>query len=780
MKPEILAPAGSMEALKAAVHAGADAVYLGGNRFGARAYAGNFDEAALLEAIEYSHLYGVKVYLTINTLFRNEEINVLYDYLAPFYEAGLDAVIVQDLGVLYYVHENFPDLPIHASTQMTITTEYAYRLLKEYGVTRIVPARELSMDEIRQLKADEEAPEVEVFVQGALCYCYSGQCLMSSMLGGRSGNRGRCAQTCRLPYTVYEEQGIPIKTKGAYLLSPKDLCGLEAVPELVKAGVDSFKIEGRMKKPEYVAVCVRAYRKILDAWYDGDFSEALVQHYQNEMAEVFNRGGFTKGYYHQKNGKDMMSIKAPGHIGVSVGTITGIRKNQIEITLQKEVYKGDIFVIEGKKKPVTLTCNVEGKQGERIILNAPRTRELFIHQTVSRMQKQPLDAELKSYAETERRIPLSGNLLLKTGEKARLSLILNAGDRQYRIEQTGDLVETAQARPLTEEVVLDKVGKMGGTRYYFDDFSLDMDTDVFYPLKALKDLRRKALEALEDKVKTENRRTLSGKCSFSCDFSGQRAENGIRVMVSDKEQLAVVSREPRITDIYVDLQYFEKKDIIELMNRYPDYGYVLPPVLRMSSRRELEDLPIKESRRIMVRCIDELAYLREIGYSGEVMTDYSLYGMNDYAAMFIRKIFPEAGITVPVELNHRQILSLAYPEHNSEIEVYGYQQLMISAQCMQETTKGCNRKNASFIMKDRMDKTFLVKSVCKYCYNLVYNGLPTVLFDCLDDRISQQTAVRLHFTRENAVEVQQVLDAFFEGNTLSGEKTRGHYNRGVE
>ena len=242
MKPEILAPAGSMEALKAAVHAGADAVYLGGSRFGARAYADNFDETALIQAIEYAHLYGVKVYLTINTLFRNEEIAKLFDYLSPIYQAGLDAVIVQDLGVMCYVHQNFPDLPIHASTQMTITTEYAYSLLKDYGVVRIVPARELSLQEIKRLKEGPDIPEVEVFVQGALCYCYSGQCLMSSMLGGRSGNRGRCAQTCRLPYLLYDKKGDHIDSEGAYLLSLKDLCGLEAVPDLIEAGVDFFKI----------------------------------------------------------------------------------------------------------------------------------------------------------------------------------------------------------------------------------------------------------------------------------------------------------------------------------------------------------------------------------------------------------------------------------------------------------------------------------------------------------------------------------------------------------
>ncbi|MDE5863461.1 MAG: U32 family peptidase, partial [Lachnospiraceae bacterium] len=373
MIPEILAPAGSMEALRAAVCAGADAVYLGGSRFGARAFADNFDESALVEAIEYCHMYGVKVYLTVNTLFRHEEIEELYDYMAPLYEAGLDAVIVQDLGVVYYIHKQFPKMPIHASTQMTITTSYAYDMLKNYGVTRIVPARELSMEEIRKLKEQSAVPEVEVFVQGALCYSYSGQCLMSSMLGGRSGNRGRCAQTCRLPYSAYDMQGRKMTGDGQYLLSLKDLCGLEAVPELMEAGIDSFKIEGRMKRPEYVAVCVEAYRTVVDAWSKGNCSDKLIDEWKGKMAQVFNRSGFTEGYYHQQNGKGMMSAKTPGNTGVPVGKVEDIRKNQLVVRLSEEVFKGDILELAGK---VTLTCNVNEKANRRICLNAPKSREL--------------------------------------------------------------------------------------------------------------------------------------------------------------------------------------------------------------------------------------------------------------------------------------------------------------------------------------------------------------------------------------------------------------------
>ena len=277
-KPEILAPAGTMEALHAAVNSGADAVYLGGERFGARAFAGNFMKNELIEGIRYAHLYGVKVYLTVNTLFRNEEIDGLYDYLLPYYEAGLDAVIVQDFGVMQYIHEFFPELPIHASTQMTITTPYAYKLLQAYGVTRIVPARELSVKELSALKADtlgNDIPELEVFVQGALCMCYSGQCLMSSFIGGRSGNRGRCAGCCRLPYKISDERNNNIDLGGQYLLSPKDLCGIEMIgaptgsaPEIwpnALPGLFSGPLPGlapRASSPWRPAFCVHMFSTI--------------------------------------------------------------------------------------------------------------------------------------------------------------------------------------------------------------------------------------------------------------------------------------------------------------------------------------------------------------------------------------------------------------------------------------------------------------------------------------------------------------------------------------
>lgn len=784
MRPEILAPAGSMEALKAAVHAGADAVYLGGSRYGARAYANNFDEPSLIRAIEYAHIYGVKVYLTVNTLFRNEEMEGLYVYLEPYYRAGLDAVIVQDFGVMYAISVWFPNLPIHASTQMTITTPYAYNLLKDYEVTRIVPARELSIEEIAKLKQQAVIPEVEVFVQGALCYCYSGQCLMSSFIGGRSGNRGRCAQPCRLPYQLKDTGGNRIMTKGEYLLSPKDLCGLEAVPDLIRAGVDSFKIEGRMKKPEYVAVCTRAYRTMTDAVIEGSDTKPLIEQLRSEMAEVFNRGGFTKGYYYQKNGADMMSIQNNGHCGVPIGTIQMIKRNQAYIRLSQNVGKGDILVIPNGKEPITLTCNVEERAGQEICLNLPKTKERIQGKKVMRMMKQSLEQELGSYVDEEKELFLSGSIELRTGKNAEMDVSVIRNGEEIRVTVEGDCVEQASARPLTENVVRDKIMQTGGTRYRFTDFEVLLDEDVFYPLKSLKELRRQAISKLEEQILQRDKRTCLQKDTGTILQQqavnvGEQTGNQNVIFVSTKEQLTVAAKyRDHFSRVYIDMQYFDTKDIEDMIRTQQKVYYALPAVLRNTMLKEWNALSWKDMYGVVIRNLDELAYLKQIGFQGKVITDYSVYVMNDIAAGWLRQQFPEVIVTLPVELNQKQLQNMNIV--SGELETYGYQQLMVSAQCVQNTNGGCNGNNTRCYLTDRLNKQFFVASICKYCYNLIYNGIPTVLFDIVPESMRRQLDLRIHFINETKEQTETIICAFLNQQAPEGEKTRGHFKRGVE
>lgn len=301
---EILAPAGGVASLKAAVNAGADAVYMGGTSFGARAYAENFKEEELLSAIDYVHVHGKKLYLTVNTLVKDSEMKSLYEYLVPCYERGLDAVIVQDVGVMEFIRRYFPELPIHVSTQATVTGSFGAEFFKGLGARRVIPARELSLEEIRKIRRDTGL-EVECFVHGALCYCYSGQCLLSSLIGGRSGNRGQCAQPCRLPY-------MPEGGRYQDILSLKDLCAIDLIPELIEAGVDSFKIEGRMKQPDYVRTVVGMYRKYTDLYREKGAKGFKVEEGDRKLLQgIYTRRGYTKGYYKQHNGKDMISLNRP-------------------------------------------------------------------------------------------------------------------------------------------------------------------------------------------------------------------------------------------------------------------------------------------------------------------------------------------------------------------------------------------------------------------------------------------------------------------------------------
>ncbi|MDO4439150.1 MAG: U32 family peptidase [Eubacteriales bacterium] len=348
---ELLAPAGSYESAKAAVNAGADAIYMGGPLFSARAYAESSKEDMLLKSIEYCHLFGVKVYMTLNTLIKEDELSGIYEYIEPYYRAGLDAVIVQDFGVFMEIRKHFPKLPLHISTQMTVTGPHFAKKLKAMGADRIVAARELSLDELYRI--DKEADiEVEAFIHGALCYCYSGQCLMSSLIGGRSGNRGRCAGTCRLPYDIYENDKKLTKNNENYVLSLKDFNTLNSLRDMVDAGVSSLKIEGRMKSPVYVAGVVSVYRKYLDIIMSENDNEdyKVSEEDQRQLKEIFDRGGSTDGYLKYHNGREMVALKEKKTRVPDEVILSEIKEKYIDEDRKRDVYVRAEF--EVLKKPV--------------------------------------------------------------------------------------------------------------------------------------------------------------------------------------------------------------------------------------------------------------------------------------------------------------------------------------------------------------------------------------------------------------------------------------------
>lgn len=436
---EILAPAGSMECLRAAVAAGADAIYLGGTKFGARAYAQNLSEEDLVQAIEYGHIHGRKIYMTVNTLLKDRELNELYAYLLPYYKAGLDGVIVQDIGAVKFIGEYFPEMPVHASTQMTITNTLGADFLKRYGITRVVPARELSLKEIRDMKK-QTGLEMECFVHGALCYCYSGQCLLSSMIGGRSGNRGQCAQPCRLPYQTEGK-------KPADLMSLKDLCTIDILPELIDAGIDSFKIEGRMKQPEYVYTVVKMYRKYADQYLKlqkegkGKSSYHVSEADKRELLATYQRRGYCEGYYYQHNGKDMVSLKRPknGRDG------SAEEKPWQDIKVQEKI-NGILTLSVGNRAKLTVSC------GDVTVE--------CIGQEVQAAQKQPLDPariekQMRKTGNTEftfdnLKILVEGNVFLTMQalnelRREGIEELTEQIQMQYRREEAGCGMKTATA-----------------------------------------------------------------------------------------------------------------------------------------------------------------------------------------------------------------------------------------------------------------------------------------------------------------------------------------------
>lgn len=436
---EILAPAGSMECLRAAVAAGADAIYLGGTKFGARAYAQNLSEEDLVQAIEYVHIHGRKIYMTVNTLLKDRELNELYAYLLPYYKAGLDGVIVQDIGAVKFIGEYFPEMPVHASTQMTITNTLGADFLKRYRITRVVPARELSLKEIRDMKK-QTGLEMECFVHGALCYCYSGQCLLSSMIGGRSGNRGQCAQPCRLPYQTEGK-------KPADLMSLKDLCTIDILPELIDAGIDSFKIEGRMKQPEYVYTVVKMYRKYADQYLKlqkegkGKSSYHVSEADKRELLATYQRRGYCEGYYYQHNGKDMVSLKRPknGRDG------SAEEKPWQDIKVQEKI-NGILTLSVGNRAKLTVSC------GDVTVE--------CIGQEVQAAQKQPLDPariekQMRKTGNTEftfdnLEILIEGNVFLPMQalnelRREGIEELTEQIQMQYRREEAGCGMKTATA-----------------------------------------------------------------------------------------------------------------------------------------------------------------------------------------------------------------------------------------------------------------------------------------------------------------------------------------------
>lgn len=492
-KPELLAPAGNRAAFEAALGAGADAIYLGAGAFNARRNADNFGPDDLRAACRDAHLRGARVYLTANTLVFPGEMDEACQTVAQAAEAGIDAAIVQDVGLMSVLRRDLPELELHASTQLNVRTKHGVEIAELLGCSRVTLARELSIEKIVELA--KLGVDLEVFVHGALCICQSGQCLLSSMIGGRSANRGLCAQPCRLPYKLVDADGTRLSDAGQYLLSPRDLCGIEVVEQLIKADVASLKIEGRMKSPEYVSSVTAIYREAIDrAWVEEDFYEA-TQEEKDTLAEAFNRG-FTTAYLTGERGNEMMGYKRPNNRGVAAGRVAGYSAGKVKLSAMTDIVPGDLLEFWTSKGRVTYTV------GERDGLKG-QTKYLAVREPVSvgdrvfRVRSAALARSAADRTERGMRIPISIDVVMRIGEP----LVVRVRDVAGHVaEATGPVIESARTKAVTREDVIDHVGRLGGTPFTCDDWDIELDEGVGIGFSALHRVRKEALAAFEDVV----------------------------------------------------------------------------------------------------------------------------------------------------------------------------------------------------------------------------------------------------------------------------------------
>ena len=796
---EILAPAGSFACFQAAMNAGADAVYAAGARFGARAYANNFTQDELIEAIERAHIYGKKFYLTVNTLLKDHEIAELYDYLAPLYEKGLDAVIVQDTGVFQFIRSNFPDLDIHASTQMTITGAAGAKFLESQGAARVVPARELSLEEVRQIHETTDL-EVECFVHGALCYCYSGQCLMSSVIGGRSGNRGQCAQPCRLPYTVDGQK--------KYFLSLKDICTLELIPELVEAGIDSFKIEGRMKKPEYVAAVTAMYRKYVDLYLrKGKSGYAVKPEDRENLMDLYNRADSDTGYYKQHNGREMLALDRPNHAGVEAARC--LSQNGREVTAQAltDLHAHDVLEIGSGKDNYTLGKKItKGEKLRFLVPKGMRFKEGFVFRRIR--NEELIESLDQKYRKEDRQEEIYGFLSLQVGYPASFTVCC----REFSYTAyTEHAVERAQKRPLEEERIRTQLAKTGGTLFFLKDLEISMDQDAFLPMQQLNSLRRAALDGLRREIATAFYRECNPSTTQIETFkeeTGNGNLNRYSVFIETEEQLEAVfsflnqkeelygQGTQRIGRIALDFRLFgtdfsdtHVRDRIDFWRKSGVELYlVFPHIFRENAQewfgRQFENFNQLPIDGVVIRNFEAFFFLKERGFDKKIILDHNLYIFNQYGKEFWKQQKVE-DFTAPLELNSRELRELDI--RDGELLVYGRIPVMVSAQCIERTTSGCSKKLGVRVLQDRRDEKFFARNYCDLCYNVIYTENPINLrqeWDRVNELYPKMR--RIQFTLEDKEQTETVLNTFFltdEKTVARGKEdtdfTTGHFNRGI-
>ncbi len=737
-KIELLAPAGSKESFYAALGSGADAVYMAAQKFGARAYAGNFTYEEIMECAEIAHIYGKKIYLTVNTLVKEKELPELYEFIESGIPECSDGLIIQDPGVAAVFRKERPQIPLHASTQMSITGAFGAGILKKNGFCRVVPARELTFEEIRDIY-DKTGMEIECFIHGAMCYSYSGQCLFSSVLGGRSGNRGRCAQPCRLPYRIQNSS----KDTETYPLSLKDMCTLEILPQIIASGVCSLKVEGRMKPASYVAGVISIYRKYLDRIISGE--EYRVEKDDLKLLSgLYVRGNLSHGYYDRRNSKDMVTVTSHGYNG------SDENKGNNDLSFEKTL------------SPIGVEFNAVFKKGQKAFVTA--SCETVAGETAyGSSEGDVVEEALKSSIGREdicKALKKLGNTVFTTDD-----------DHIFTDTDEGIFYSLKGIKQLRRDAL--EALKKNIIRIV-NDSSDEPAVEDNQSNESVK-IREKGVKVPESHctIDTSDRNRIiyeGGKGSYS-------------ILISSKEQaealVSVIEKDsfPGIARIYLDEGLLISSD--DILNYFSDK---IPLYAALSYIRRkgddltfIEDLLKKDKiRGLLIRNQEDLGRFSS-EYADRIITDSGLYVFNAESSAFFDKY--AALHTLPLELSYREAEDVIVKCNSvRERVVYGRAPLMITANCVRKTLRSCSHSGGFETIIDRKGISFPVKCDCLHCQNVIYNSVPLLTeTDDMNDLVN-----RIEFTVENGREVSEVLKVYNGLKDTSEIKhTTGWLNRPV-
>lgn len=832
-KVELLAPAGSMEALVAAVENGADAVYLGGKMFNARQYANNFDDNALQEAIEYCHLRGVKIYVTVNTLIKNKELNDVAQYIYKLQSFGVDAVIIQDIGLLYMIRKLFPQLEVHGSTQMAVHNLAGAQFLFSSGVKRVVLAREAELKDIKHIRQFSDI-ELEVFVHGALCISYSGQCLMSSMIGGRSGNRGRCAQPCRMKYYLTDLEGNELLQHseiGEYLLSPRDLSTIRHIPELVKSGVHSFKFEGRMKRPEYVATVIRIYRNALDRYYKNPDNYRVLEEEERELAQIFNRD-FTAGHILSISGIDLMSYKKPNNRGLYLGRIKeNLHRDLAPILLETDLAVGDgleFWVTKGGRKGSTVdkiildNRNVESaKSGSYVYIKVPPGVKKGDRVFKTHDEKLIAKAQESYTSPSKRRILLHAKVEAEIGKPLSLTFTDTTGN-QVTV-QTDFITEKAIKKPLTDELLQKQLGRLGNTPFKLESLQFIVNADVMVPMSELNKARRLAVDKMEKIILQQQLPPRVEKGIFIKEKQNlfqsipndkkvqktvliahvgdyQSFQAAVNTEIDEIYLMGDTFRNRELSDKQLESAIYKAKEVNKkIVISLPRFWFIKE---KKSFYKLMERLVKLKPHGVLVGNLGTLEAVKQYTRELDIYGDYWLNVFNDFA---VQKLF-DCGITkitLSPELNLDEIADIK-SRVPLECIVHGSIPLMTSRYCAIGATMGgkstaractgpCLKIKAG--LKDRLNFIFPIETD-RHCRMYIFNSKELCLIENLQDIISAGIPnLRLELQREPSQRITKLIQLYSEVlqqpeniNKISSRlkemypkgTTKGHYFRGVE